>query len=446
MGRQRREHPIERWPRWWRMLIVAAGALILCSCRSVGSWSESLSVPSPALPHQEALVSAQETPLAPSPAAPEAIQTAYHPDQSPEAASPGAFAPQPSLPPPTAAVPIGMMGPPAVAEIVALQPGVTAVPPAPIGPWAPPGFRQPWPPDEYLVDGGDLAPQAVVKRDWSIHGLAPSETIAHFDTLDGRRVVEPANPVYIYSPRFGAVRQVVSLRENEQRVGGQGVSQPVAPAGQDANRVVLSSKQHLQPLGEVGGKTPVVAHTQRHGGTVGNASRLAACHDAFLPFEDLSIIRQGVFEASEMACLARGVAAAQVWAHTAVVQVFIDHQRATAEVGRQQVDTLYTVKQRPASPKLRVVKVASTAYAAPGETVDFTIRFDNVGDQVIGNVTIVDNLTTRLEYVPDTAQCSLPGQFSTEPSESQSLVLRWEIADPLPPGSGGIIRFRCRVR
>ena len=47
------------------------------------------------------------------------------------------------------------------------------------------------------------------------------------------------------------------------------------------------------------------------------------------------------------------------------------------------------------------------AHALPGEVVEFTHRFDNVGDHEIGNVTIVDNLTTRLEYVPNSATSSV---------------------------------------
>jgi len=76
----------------------------------------------------------------------------------------------------------------------------------------------------------------------------------------------------------------------------------------------------------------------------------------------------------------------------------------------------------------------------------FTIRFDNVGNQLIGNVTIIDNLSPRLEYVADSAQCSLPAQFFTEPNEGDSVALRCEVTDPLQPGQGGVIRFRCRVR
>jgi uncharacterized repeat protein (TIGR01451 family) len=81
-----------------------------------------------------------------------------------------------------------------------------------------------------------------------------------------------------------------------------------------------------------------------------------------------------------------------------------------------------------------------------GEEIEFTLRFDNVGNRVIGNVTIVDNLTTRLEYVPDSQKSSLEANFSTQPNEGDSVVLRWEIIDPLPAGEGGVLQFRARVR
>ena len=36
--------------------------------------------------------------------------------------------------------------------------------------------------------------------------------------------------------------------------------------------------------------------------------------------------------------------------------------------------------------------------------------------------------------------------FLVEENEGESLVLRWEIIEPLEVGQGGIIRFQCRVR
>ena len=100
----------------------------------------------------------------------------------------------------------------------------------------------------------------------------------------------------------------------------------------------------------------------------------------------------------------------------------------------------------PSHPCLRICKLASTHSANPGDIVEFTLRFDNVGDQPLDNVTVVDNLTTRLELVPGSGQCSKESQFYCEPNKEGSLVLRWEIGESLKPGEGGIARFKCVVR
>jgi uncharacterized repeat protein (TIGR01451 family) len=107
---------------------------------------------------------------------------------------------------------------------------------------------------------------------------------------------------------------------------------------------------------------------------------------------------------------------------------------------------VYTFSQPPANPKLRVIKVASTQMAQPGEMVAFTIRFDNIGNQTIRNVAILDNLSSRMEYLPATAQSSVEAQFVAQPNEGGSTVLRWQLAKPLEPGKGGVVRFTCRVR
>ena len=147
-----------------------------------------------------------------------------------------------------------------------------------------------------------------------------------------------------------------------------------------------------------------------------------------------------------MAQLANATDAAITWTHDLGVLVFIDRERAAAAVRDQSLATVFSIDEKPSSPRLRIIKVASTSNALPGETVDFTLRFDNVGNEVVGNVTIIDNLTTRLEYVPETAECSLKANFLTEPNEGDSLALRWEIIDPVMPNEGGVIRFKCRVR
>ncbi len=327
--------------------------------------------------------------------------------------------------------------------------GPSYLPPVPsdvTGPWAPPGLPRPWPPNEYLVDGGDFGQTATVQADWEVRGLEPADTIVHYDTLDGQTVVEPSNRVHIYSPRFGAVRKVVSLRQNDQTDRFRNVYQPVRLVQSDDLQIAASSKQHIQAERHTGRYVANVFRTHQGDGLVSQRLGPHGFQNGFQPYEDVSAIRQGMVQGSEMAWLAQGVLAAVTWSHKQAVQIILDQQRAAEEIGDRGIASVWSVDQPPANPKLRVMKVASTQSAAPGEEVDFTIRFDNVGNQVIGNVTVIDNLTTRLQYEPDSAQCSIEANFLTEPSQSDSLVLRWEIAEPLLPGKGGIIRFRCRVR
>jgi uncharacterized repeat protein (TIGR01451 family) len=391
----------EPWPRLWRMVVVGLCTLILCSCRA---------------PRQAAA-----------------------PAGSPAGLPPEAF---------TGAPPWGPQAAPA--EGTAPGPGPMAsglvIPPTPAGPWAPPGIRRPWPEDEYLRDGGDRGLPAGVARDREVRGLEPEDVIAHYQTLDGRTLVETSNPVYVYSPRFGAVRQVVGMAEDEQLLSMGRVHQPTTLTRYEESQAAARSEQRLQANREIGTKLAGAFRGTLGEGAMSSAVGPESFQDAFLPYEDFQAIRTGQLDEAEMPFLAKGVDAAVAWTRNQAVQIILDGQAAAAVVANEQLGRLYTVKTPAGHPKLRVIKVASTQFAEPGDIVDFTLRFDNVGNQPIGNVTLLDSLTTRLEYMASSAQCSLPASFSAQPNQADSLVLRWEITKPLEPGQGGIIRFRCRVR
>ncbi|HLA85606.1 MAG TPA: DUF11 domain-containing protein, partial [Thermoguttaceae bacterium] len=257
---------------------------------------------------------------------------------------------------------------------------------------------------------------------------------------------QPSNPVFVYAPRFGSVRKVESIVQNDDVLQPGGVGQPVHAVHNDELQIAGSSKQQIAAVRQNSAEPPVIYRSKLGDGAVSNVQKLGEFQDAFKAYENLKIIREGTAVASERALLAQGMAAAIIWTDTESVQIILDRQSATEEVSDRNVFQVYSVDEPPACPRLRIIKIASTQFAEPGDVIDFTLRFDNVGNQPIGNVTILDSLTTRLVYVPDTAQCSLPGQFGTKPNEAGSDVLRWEIKDPLPVGQGGLIRFRCRVR
>ncbi len=301
--------------------------------------------------------------------------------------------------------------------------------------------------DEYLRDGGDNGLPAAVTDNKEVMGLEPEDCIAHFDTLDGRTMVEPSNRVHIYSPRFGAVRQVAGLVANERVSHAAAVHMPEKLLSPTTTQPVAVGKQNVQADRQVSARPAGIFRTKQGDGVMSTANKAREFEqDSFLPYENVKIIREGTFERSETAQLERIVAAAAAWAGNQAVQVVIDEQVAVAEVSDQSPLATFTFKTPPGEPRLRVIKVADRQCAEPGDEVAFTIRFDNVGNQPLGNVTIIDSLTTRLEYVADSAQCSLDAEFSTEPNAGDSLVIRCEIAEPIEPGNGGVIRFRCRVR
>lgn len=312
-------------------------------------------------------------------------------------------------------------------------------------PWAPPGIAGPWPHDEYLLDGGDRDIQVNFDGRGDVRGLELEDTVAIYDTLDDYRCVEPSNRVCLYAPRFAAVRKVDSLVQNLQNDQPIGVEAPVIPHLNREDQLATTAVQPLQPVGHIATRHPSLERVQE--GVIPAVSRLPimALDGGFATYENLLIMRQGIFEDAERALLLESIQAALVWTHNAAVQVVLDGRAAVSVTGDQRVQATFRVDE-PNHPCLRVIKVASTKTARPGETVDFTIRFDNTGDQTIKHVTLIDNLTTRLEYVPGSAQSSRPAEFNTEVNEGDSLVLRWEFVDPLPAGAGGLVRFHCRVR
>jgi uncharacterized repeat protein (TIGR01451 family) len=314
------------------------------------------------------------------------------------------------------------------------------------GEWAPPGIMQPWPQDEYLRDGGDSGLPVEVAPDWKVYGLDIEDTVAHYDALDGRTLVEESNRVHIYAPRFGAVRTVTRVEAGEQIDQPNGVESPTRLARSDLLQSPTSHLKQARIVDETGTKMLNAFRMKQGDGVLSASLPVRGLQDMFMPFENLQIIKAGIHQDADKARLAQSVDAAIIWTKDQAVQVVLNGRTAGIINGDQRVQATFTVDDLRDSPKLRIIKVASTQTAQPGDTIDFTLRFDNVGDQPIGNIVLIDSLTSRLEYVPDSAQSSVQADFRTDRNEAESLILRWEVADPLHPGQGGIVRFRCLVR
>jgi uncharacterized repeat protein (TIGR01451 family) len=300
---------------------------------------------------------------------------------------------------------------------------------------------------EYLADGGDGIAKTRVEKDWTVKNLETEDTVAHFDTLDGRTLVEPSNRVLLYAPRFGAVRKIEGLLNNTQitalsRTDAQSslnIGQAKEQLGYAAQETTSGYARTRTQLGGVGGlKKSTGAGVTQGLGTYNN-------FESVMYYSNL--LRQQFIGLTELTFLAEGRAYARAWQGNEGIKVQINILAPMEATSEEGAESFFQIEEEDSkTSKLRLIKTASKKSAQSGEIVEFTLRFDNIGTQIIGNVTILDNLTTRLEFLPGTALSSLKSGFVVQPNDSGSFTLRFEITDPLKPGEFGVVQFQCRVR
>lgn len=300
--------------------------------------------------------------------------------------------------------------------------------------------------DEYIVSGGDANGQVVAREDWSIENLESEDSVAHFDTIDGRILIEPTNRVFLYSPRFGAVRQIVGPIEGDHREGIEIANTNEGAIQGDRIEGVDVRSNEVRPLGASNSVQPqgaettvgIVQSTGLQGVMEGDAQIRLGAMLTSETVDDLS--------AEDASLMLDGVLAAQGWSGEQGVAVSTDLVNVFSNAYVEGAATIYQIKDDTKTSKLRVVKIANKDAAKPGEFVEFTLRFENIGDEPIGNVTILDDLSTRLRYVDGTAQSSVESDFFADLNEKGSLILRWEITKPLYPKEFGVVRFICKVQ
>ncbi|MEO8495314.1 MAG: hypothetical protein ABI614_09600, partial [Planctomycetota bacterium] len=242
--------------------------------------------------------------------------------------------------------------------------------------------------DELLCNGGDRETQVAVRNDWSVVGLHAGDAVAHYDTIDGHSYVEPTNDVCLYAPRFAAVRRVSGVLLHEQHQLPAGVELPMRTVQQEETQIATTAVQPLQPIRSLSVKGPNSFREHTRGAGIDNLDFAVGLNGDLQPYQEFSIIRRGVFDDTEKPRLATVLQAAVAWSHDAMLQVVLDGKMAvesTSDVGMQEV-LKYELPE--GKSRLRIVKIADKQNAKPGDIVDFTIRFDNVGDQTIGNVTV----------------------------------------------------------
>ncbi|MDR1052755.1 MAG: hypothetical protein LBL39_01115 [Planctomycetaceae bacterium] len=320
------------------------------------------------------------------------------------------------------------------------------------GSWRPSDNFGFWPQSEYLADGGDGDgrygnAKVLVGSDWSVRNLDTGDTVAHYDTVDGRIEVEASNQVHIYAPRFGAVRKVEGVVNTDHLTSFSAINQQVRTNTNKSTENTGRTEQELAASYTRNRDDLVGVRARVVGAGVGSSQSLEGYNnfEGVMAYSD--VLRLKKLGSAEIIHLAEGCQNAYEWQGAEGVKINASYRVPMSVSLGEGVGQLFKIDDSGVSnkSKLRLIKVASKKSAQPGDIIEFTLRFDNLGTEPLGNITVMDNLTTRLQFIPDSAKSSVPSGFVVESNGVSSFTLRFEITDPLEAGQFGVIQFRCRV-
>jgi uncharacterized repeat protein (TIGR01451 family) len=302
-------------------------------------------------------------------------------------------------------------------------------------------------PDEYLCDGGDRS--VPVHYDSNMRdGLDTEDTVAEYTDHAGKEHVRPTNRVCLYAPRVSTVRTISRPHEGMtlDEVAGVGHA---AGSNQYHTRLKLGNHTKNQMTGGVLVRSRASGlESEQIQGNISQAKRLAI-HDKLLNvYQDLTFVQFGKLETADAARLNYGIQASLVWSRELYPVIAAKTDAAMTGTYEAHVATIVGIDDKGSDKPgdLRVVKLADKDTAQPGDIVEFTIRYDNRGPNTVHHVRIADNLTPRLAYVEDSATSDREGRLVVQDNSEGSLVLVWELTQPLPAHTGGVVSFKARVR
>jgi uncharacterized repeat protein (TIGR01451 family) len=455
--------------RWLRILAIATGAIVLCSCRSLttslvdGGMAEA--VVSDDHLHGDAVRVVPTEPSGEQPSGPTAAANLVQPPR-PVAVEPQASwetaltGPQPAilrtgLEAPCPALPreggcrecrgvpapagCGRCGPAA-----ACRDGGCSLPAC--------GSCDRLPPVAagcLVCDGGDdRAPARPVGRD-GLKNITAGDTVARYrptgDDPDAATVrLTASNCACVFAPRFGSVRELVRPAEE---------AAPAGPRGLAVDTLVGERTDLVPVLGNTQRVAVEAARTSLPGLALEERSGPLAVDQRALPHEDdgrQKPTERAVDDGPELArrslppLVVVGFDVPIAWTCVKGANALLNGQAAETVAADRGTATLRF--EEPGRAELTLCKRAGSDTARTGEELDFTIFVLNSGDRPLTDIVLVDALPRRLELIPRSPASSLPADITTEAGDDGSVVVKWRLTTTLPPGGSGFVRFRTIVR
>ncbi len=300
-------------------------------------------------------------------------------------------------------------------------------------------------PDEYICDGGD--------KDIPVHyfenqrfGLNFEDTVGEFVDSDGEPQVRPSCRVCVYAPRFASVRTI--------DVSHVDISYNNLAGHHDDERLVGVDHQ-LQPDVETQADQLIGLDRRDSAGGViadvweGNLTKIdwvGGNVQVNRLWQDIGFVRDGMFHQEDEARLAMSIQIAHDWSHDLYPIIMADTlQGGIVDASFRAADM--TGIHDPRCPgELRIVKLCEQESALPGDTITFVIRYDNIGQKELTEVRILDNLSPRLELKPESVSFDRAGTPGVQDNGAGGRILVFELEEPLPGETGGVLTFDCLVR
>lgn len=315
------------------------------------------------------------------------------------------------------------------------------------------------PEEECLHDGGDSRNRAGFDANGQLAGVEPEDTVAEFTDSCGRRHVTHSNRVCLCVPRFGVLRcetpfsryNGVTAVADTRKTQYQRLMNSLTPP--------LLTRNAEQLRGERGRERPSINQATVAALGLTRYELLEAIDVPLGPIALLGTKGMQMLTEVERTRLVQQVQFARQLSSRENVQT-MGSVTVTAVVGRVEAgprivqaeaetrDLTVCCHETPCPPDkpLVLIKCADRTSAQVGDVVTFVLKYSNLGGKPITDVAVTDSLTTRLEYIPGSAQSDRAAVFTTQPNEAGSVVLRWEVTGRLMPGTSGVVRFQARIR
>ncbi|RLS34774.1 MAG: DUF11 domain-containing protein [Planctomycetota bacterium] len=305
-----------------------------------------------------------------------------------------------------------------------------------------------------VCDGGDHQKPAYPQGQSGIGNITSGDTVARYRAAGGPKpdfdemaeaqacLVE-SNCTCVYAPRFSSVRQVTRPFENAVLTAPRGLALDTLAEAEAVGQGVCDKTQQTQL---------VAARRVQPGLSVEDRIPVLAVDKVVPPrlkeaFDGpaarvLDLLPERVHNVDAPRLKMR-IEVPLAWSCVSAAQVTVNGEAADVLAVDHGVATLRL--ESPGRCELTLSKRAGSDTARPGEELDFTIFMLNSGDRPLTDVVLVDAVPGRLEVIEGSPVSNLPADIATARGEDGSTKLSWKFSGTLKPGQSGFVRFRTIV-